>query len=113
MSRRDWSDCQYKRAEGCRVCGRYEVELAHTIGRAKQDKPKTPGSKTLWVNPDSVVPLCPDHHREYDAHQLDLLPYMPLAEQFNAVEAAPGLELARKRLCPSAYLEDKQPQEAF
>lgn len=100
--KRDWSDCQEKRESGCRICGVWGVELAHTIGRA-HDKPKTPGSKTRYVHPDSVVPLCPKHHRAYDAHQLDLLPFLTLGEAVKATEQAGGIELARKRLAPSAY----------
>ncbi|HEV7769132.1 MAG TPA: HNH endonuclease signature motif containing protein [Solirubrobacterales bacterium] len=100
--KRDWSDANGKRDYGCRVCGRYEVELAHTIGR-KHDQPKTPGSKTRYVHPDSVVPLCPSIHRAYDAHQFDLLGYLTTAEQAKAVEQAGGIESARRRLYPSAY----------
>ncbi len=100
--KRDWTDANEKREYGCRVCGRYDVELAHTIGR-KHDQPKAPGSKTLYVNPDSVVPLCPSIHRAYDAHQFDLLSYLTLAEQLDAVAKAGSIESARRRLAPSAY----------
>lgn len=101
--KRDWRGAIEKiESEGCcRVCGDSGyVDAAHTIGRAKQDKeiegPR--GGKCLYVNPDSVVPLCSSHHRMYDSRRLDLLPYLYLPEQVNAVEAAGGIALANKRL---------------
>ena len=101
--RRDWSAARAKvEAEGvCRVCRRPNPEAAHVTGR-KHDKPKA-GGKTLYVKPESVVALCGQHHRAYDAHELDLLPYLTLDEQLQAVADAGGLELARVRLCPSEY----------
>jgi hypothetical protein len=106
--KRDWSDAIEKRdAEGCcRVCGiQRGMEAAHVTGR-KHDKPKE-GRKTLWVNPDSIVPLCPPCHEDYDAHQLDLLKYTFKAEQVKAVEDLGSIELARQRLCPSEYRQQK------
>jgi hypothetical protein len=44
-----------------------------------------------------IVPLCPQHHREYDARTLDLLPYLTLAEQAAAVEHV-GIVRALRRL---------------
>src|SRR3954467_15102543 len=96
--RRDWRKAIAKRyAEGqCRVCDTpLELESAHLISR-RCDEPD--GSGVLVVHEDSTVPLCSPHHRSYDAHGLDLLPYITLAEQVRAVYEAGGIEAARKRL---------------
>lgn len=82
----------------CRVCGWGGpfLQAAHTIGRAKQDVKE--GSKVI-VKADSIVPLCQPCHKAYDAREVDLLPYLNLWEQLNSVEAAGGIENARKRIC--------------
>lgn len=78
---RDWTAARVKvTTEGaCRVCGsRSRLEAAHIIGRSHDS--------SRIVNPLDVVPLCGDQcHRAYDAHDLDLLPYLSLAEQARAV----------------------------
>lgn len=103
MKQRVWTEgANAKRAEGCRVCGYHEVELAHVTGRT-HDKPRTPGAKTVYVEPESVVPLCKEHHVAYDSHRLDLLSYLHPAEQVRAVEDLGSIESARRRLCPGAY----------
>lgn len=102
--KRDWSDGRQKvEDEGqCRVCGiNRGLQAAHTLGR-KHDLPKRPGQKTLWVNPDGIVPLCQICHTAYDHHELDLLPYLTGSEELYAVANA-GLEQARIRLAPSDY----------
>ena len=53
---------------------------------------------------DSIVPLCREHHSAYDAHHFDLLPYLSLPEQAEAVSIV-GIERARMRTFPSAYKE--------
>jgi hypothetical protein len=105
--KRQWDRAIEKvESEGCcRVCGASDfVDAAHTIGRAKQDKevegPR--GGTYLYVDPDSIIPLCSEHHRMYDSHRLDLLPYMKLPEQVNAVQAAGGIALANRRLSGNA-----------
>jgi hypothetical protein len=82
------------------VCGGHPTELAHTVGRSRQDVDAIGpnGGRSLWVNPDAVVPLCKNHHMDYDGRRLDLLPYLSVDEQINAVDAAGGIELARNRL---------------
>jgi hypothetical protein len=93
--RRDWSLAQHKREDGCRVCASHSnVELAHVIGRARDRRQ----GNVATVEADSIVPLCREHHQAYDAHVLDLLPYLSLAEQARAVLDAGGLELARRRI---------------
>lgn len=109
--KRDWSDARAKveAEEVCRVCGSNEqVQAAHIIERAC-DQPK-PGfaSPPLWVNPDSVIPLCGEFsqlkcHPSYDAHSLDILEFLTTAEQIQAVRDAGGIESARRRTAPSLY----------
>lgn len=114
--KRNWFDAIAKRDEEgqCRVCERepgevfkdgvgfytISLEAAHTISRARQDVltvgPR--GGETLYVKPESIVPLCTDCHLEYHAMVLDLLPYLTLEEQLDAVRAAGGLALAYERL---------------
>ncbi len=115
-SRRDWTHARAKvEVENkCRVCGRdpgrlaregLRLEAAHTIGRGRDwaAAKQKPGSATT-VRPGDIVPLCGPAtttstcHSKYDRHQLDLLPYLTEAEQVAAVEAAGGIEKARRRL---------------
>ena len=106
---RDWRDSVAKlEAEGCcRVCGiERGLQQAHTAGR-RFDVTR-PGRKTLWVNPDAIVPLCPHCHHDYDAHDLDLLPYLTLDEQLYVVKVMGGIEAARIRLAPRDYKRDIQ-----
>jgi hypothetical protein len=102
--KRDWKRAVAKvRKEGrCRVCKRPAgVEAAHTTGR-ENDEPGD-DARVLLVNPDSIVPLCGPAtdtrtcHGRYDAHRLDLLPYLSRDEQVQAVREV-GLEAAYRRL---------------
>ena len=111
MPPRDWADAREKleREEQCRVCGAtWRLECAHIMGR-KHDEPKTPGSKTLYVKPDRIVPLCgpfPEGcHGDFDHRRIDLMIHLTPEEQAQAVLDAGGIELARRKLCPSAFLE--------
>lgn len=95
---RDWRDAETKRGP-CRVCGHSRAELAHTIGRDMDAVLAGPrGGMYRYVHPDSVVPLCPAHHEQFDARRLDLLPCMTIDEQLNSVEAAGGIVAAYERL---------------
>lgn len=108
MKTRKWSDeAQAKREEGCRVCGAFTVELAHVTGRI-HDRPRMPGSQTVWVEPESVVPLCPTHHAAHDAHRLDLLPYLRQPEEIRAIEDLGSIGLALKRICPDQTLQQER-----
>lgn len=94
----------------CRTCGAQEgLQLAHTIGR-EFDSPYI-GSQQfdLYVDPDSVVPLCRGCHQMYDAHEIDLLGKLTVDEEMDAVKRAGGLENARVRLCPTAYRKERTP----
>lgn len=98
-----WDDAQEKR-EPCRVCGAWPVELAHTIGKEKQNALKLGprGGMYSYVPPDAVVPLCNEHHRAFHAHQLDLLPYLDEDEQDNAFWACKrNIAIAYRRLTGS------------
>jgi hypothetical protein len=114
MPKRDWRLIQTTRETPCRICGiEGRTERAHVIGR-RADRPvllspEIGKTKVLVVHPDSIVPLCgptgDSHacHTQYDAGELDLLPYLTLKEQVRAVEDAGGLELARRRTAPLDY----------
>lgn len=96
--RRDWSDAEIKR-QPCRVCGNPNAELAHLIGRSRDVVLRGPrGGEYRYVHPDSVVPLCSEHHRLYDERRLDLLPHATLEEQIRAIEDAGGIVAAYERL---------------
>lgn len=108
---RRWGDAIAKVREEsqCRVCqslggwedGDYvgELECAHIIGRKHDPIHTGPrGGQYRYVHPDSVVPLCPRCHRDYDHYELDLLPFMFWPEQVRAVEDAGGIMSALKRI---------------
>jgi hypothetical protein len=111
--KRDWTLALAKKEEEgdiCRVCGASGTECAHILGR-KFDQPISPGSRTLLVLPDRIVPLCASRHLEdgtawegcharYDDHQLDLLPFLTASEQAQAVLDAGSMGQALKRICP-------------
>lgn len=131
--KRDWTDARAKvDAEGqCRVCRCKDrpLQAAHVSGRrydehlecgicegtgVRRDGERcrrcagSGWSKALYVNPDRIVPLC-EHmtedgcHSLYDAKKIDLLPYLTIDEQVQAVIDLGGIELARKCLAPTAY----------
>jgi 5-methylcytosine-specific restriction endonuclease McrA len=92
--KRDWKAARAKvdRENACRVCGiGGRLESAHVV----------PRSLGGGQSEDSIVPLCPDHHRDYDGRRLDLLPHLTHDEQAEAVRVL-GLERARRRLSPEA-----------
>ena len=130
---REWADARLKvEAEGCcRKCDRVlppdRLEFDHVIGR-QYDDPMTCGtckgsrrrlagagpctvckgsglSRTLYVDPDSGIPLCNSCHRAKHRGEFDLLPLLTLAEQLYCVRKLEGLEKARVVLAPSAYRE--------
>lgn len=97
-------------AEGCcRVCGAPAVvcDAAHTWDRG------TRGGD--FEHPELIVPLCSrikggtGCHDEYDAHQLDLRPYLTPEEQAAMVLAAGSIERARQRLMGSDTLVAQKP----
>lgn len=105
--KRDWTLARAKvEHEGgrCRICRTTrQVEAAHVIRREYDREPALSlRGSSAFVHPDRIVPLCREHHQEYDAHRLDLLGRLTREEEVQAV-ADVGLETARIRLCPSAY----------
>lgn len=96
-----------EREERCRVCHvgpAYKLEAAHLWPRSR--------GASGFDEPDLIVPLCSTVfggtcHADFDDHRLDLLPFLTLGEQVATVRAAGGLELARRRLAPLAYLHPR------
>ena len=85
---RDWTLAIAKvhREHKCRRCGcTGKLDAAHTIGREYDRAADGTRNGVLVVNPDDVVPLCVACHTAYDAHQVDLLPFLTQAEQARAV----------------------------
>lgn len=86
-----------EREGGCRVCGAPArvCDAAHTWSRGQ--------GGAGFDDPDAVVPLCSaikggvGHHDAYDAHELDLLPYLTTEEQVALVRYAGSIERARDR----------------
>lgn len=116
--KKDWSLARDKiEAEGCcRVCGSTrDLQAAHTIGQTEQDIDQTGprGGRTKLVPTNAVIPLCGPFsgnncHMRYDHRELDILGYLYLDEELEAVKAAGGIENARKRLYPTAYKKTKE-----
>ena len=96
MLKREWADAVAAH-EGwpCRVCLRHPRELAHVIGRARDERRSR---TTAYVHPLDVVPLCREHHVAYDAHELDLLPHLLPAELERAIQVAGSREAALRRI---------------
>jgi hypothetical protein len=59
-----------------------------------------------YDDPDACVPLCKRHHQLFDAHRLELLPYLSLDEQLATVKYAGGIRRAYDRL---TYNEGRPP----
>lgn len=94
-----------EREGGCRVCGApaRQCDAAHLWNRSQ-------GARG-FDDPDLTLPLCSKIkgaergcHDLYDAHRLDLLPYLTLEEELALVRAAKpstgrgsGIERARTR----------------
>jgi hypothetical protein len=66
----------------CIVCWRSPTDRAHLIDRSLAPDPHG--------DPARVVFLCREHHEAYDAHELDLLPYL---EKRHRHELARAVEL--------------------
>jgi hypothetical protein len=92
---RDWTRARAKVEEEnrCRVsylggCNG-PLAAAHTIGRTHDE--------TNVVMPNDVIPLCTQHHAEYDSRQISILEAMTYSEQAAAVRKI-GIIRALKRL---------------
>lgn len=109
--RRDWRPAfQAKGNCGCRVCGRWPAQLAHVLGR-RFDRRK-PGSKIRVVEADAVVPLCLSHHADYDAHRLDLWPFLTDGERGWAAGRVGDGE-ARRRVSGRDFADIDAGQKGF
>lgn len=99
--RRDWSEANELKRGDCRLfgqdCSFEPEELAHVIGREHDRR------SDYKVLPDRVVALCGRHHREYDAHELDLFWSLEPDEIAQAVEDAGSPALMLKRTAPLFY----------
>jgi hypothetical protein len=113
---RSWTQARekfYLRGGRCQVCpnlrGR-RVELAHVVGREHDYTAPVRMDGEWWpgvVAPDRVVLLCGPAtdtttcHGQQHGRVLDLLPYLTLEEQVQAVADAGGISQAYDRLVPS------------
>lgn len=88
---RNWTQAKQKIEEErrCRICSN-KPEPAHIIPRSR-----IPGPEAMDAR--NIVPLCRQHHTEYDSHTLDLLPYLSHEEQSFAVQLV-GMHEAYKRI---------------
>jgi len=102
--KRDWKDARAKvEDEGrCRICHIERGLQAAHVTRREFDRPK-PGQKTRWVNPDSIIALCPVCHAAYDRHELSILAHLTHAEQVKALEDMNTIEAVRRRTDPLDY----------
>ena len=91
---RNWAEARRKVTDAgrCRVCrtGQPPIDAAHVIPRSL--------APNGGEHADAIVELCRECHSRYDAHELDLLPYLSLAEQLSAVTVAGGIEAARRQI---------------
>jgi hypothetical protein len=116
--KRDWTDARAKvEQEGCcRICKRSDrpLEACHVLGR-EHDEPKVSKEtgeilKELYVHPDRIFPGCgpfPEGcHGDVDMRRINVLPYLTLEEQLQAVKDAGGIAVAAMRLAPVDHREE-------
>jgi len=113
--KRDWSAARAKvEEEGCcRICEKtsdeVKLEAAHVLGR-EHDEPRTPGSKVLFVNPLRIIPACGPFpagcHGDIDHNRINLVHYLTLDEQIQAVKDAGGIAPAFMELAPVSHREE-------
>lgn len=93
--KRDWSKAFAKlETEGrCRACGDSSfLDMAHLAPRRFDAKVIGPrGGKTLYVDPNNIIPLCGSWstnncHSRFDAHELDLSTYLTEEEKQHCIE---------------------------
>jgi len=119
--KRDWTDARAKveHEHCCRICKKEAasgrpLEAAHVLGR-EHDEPKVSGVtgeplKELYVHPDRIFPACGPFpggcHGDAEYRRINVLPFLTLEEQLQAVRDAGGIELARIRLAPVEHREE-------
>jgi hypothetical protein len=87
MKRRDWTKARSKvEEEGrCRVCRKAgPVDAAHVV-------PRSANASDENFTELAVIPLCRFCHARQHSQGLDLLPYLTLEEQVQAVKNAGGI----------------------
>jgi 5-methylcytosine-specific restriction endonuclease McrA len=94
MKRRNWTAAHQKVQDElyCRVCDRQADDPAHIVPRSRGGSDEA----------DNILPLCREHHTQFDGHRIDMLEHLTREEQAEAVRLL-GLEDARQRLVPSDY----------
>ncbi|MGH6644019.1 MAG: hypothetical protein ACRED3_15120 [Bradyrhizobium sp.] len=92
----------------CGVCdGRCRRRNGEVCGSCRG----TGQTKTLYVKPVRIIPLCgpvsdpTSCHAKDHTGDIDVLPLLNIDEQLQAVTDFEGIENARVRLAPSAYRE--------
>lgn len=98
MRARNWNDVKrdQKMYEGCRICGDTEVDAAHIAGRTYDERI---GKATIKVSPLSVLPLCREHHQQYDTGYLSILPYLQPDEVAQAIRDAGSVSAMIVKTC--------------
>lgn len=122
--KRDWTAARAKveAEEQCRLgrdgrCSGRRLEAAHVTGREHDPEwtppddfdPETDETFDLFVRPESVIAMCPWHHRAYDEGRVDVLHVLTIDEQLRAVLDLDGIEPARLRVAPTAYRAEAVP----
>lgn len=118
---RYWDDARAKveHEECCRICkkpaafGR-PLEAAHVLGREHDEPRISPITgeplKELYVHPNRTFPACGPFpngcHGDAEYRRINVLPYLSLEEQLQAVRDADGIEAARIRLAPVEHREE-------
>lgn len=116
--KRDWGDARAKVDEEgcCRICKRSDrpLEACHVLGR-EHDQPRVSEAtgevlQELYVHPDRIFPGCgpfPEGcHGDVDMRRINVLPYLTLDEQIQAVKDAGGIAPAMMRLAPVDHREE-------
>lgn len=75
------------------------IELAH-ITKRRFDRPRNDGA-TVYVEPESILPLCTYHHAHYDTGQIDVLSLLSTQQQLRAIEDYGSITKALERIAPS------------
>lgn len=115
---RFWDDARAKVDEEgcCRICKRppapgRPIEAAHVLGR-EHDEPMVSRStgeilRVLYVAPDRIFPACGPSpsgcHGMAERKEINVLPYLTLEEELQAIRDAGSIEAARIRLEPVTH----------
>jgi hypothetical protein len=121
LLRRDWSDARAKVSkEGrCRLCGHIPaseslLEAAHLVGCKYDPVMAGPrGGKYLYVEPDSIVPLCGPFthgncHMRFDKREVSLIGVLDIREYRYAIKLcrSVGIDVRRRLGGAGEHLRD-------